>query len=103
MWNIILTFSVCIVLALLLDASIVMLGRDVYNKISEDEKEDFINAMFILTYIILLALVFTKVIGLGKLTLLIIVIYVIISIICRNKNKLFNRISVRTLVTLVMS
>lgn len=84
-WNIILTFSVCIVLALLLDASIVMLGRDVYNKISKDEKEDFINAIFILTYIILLALVFTKVIGLGKLTLLIVTIYVIISIICRNK------------------
>ena len=84
-WNIILTFSVCIVLALLLDASIVMLGIDVYNKISKDEKEDFINAMFILTYIILLALVFTKVIGLGKLTLLIVTIYVIISIICRNK------------------
>ena len=39
-WNIILTFSVCIVLALLLDASIVMLGRDVYNKISKDEKEE---------------------------------------------------------------
>ena len=37
-WNIILTFSVCIVLALLLDASIVMLGRDVYDKISKDEK-----------------------------------------------------------------
>lgn len=84
-WNIILTFSVCIVLALLLDASIVMLGIDVYNKISKDEKEDFINAIFILTYIILLALVFTKVIGLGKLTLLIVTIYVIISIICRNK------------------
>ena len=84
-WNIILTFSVCIVLALLLDASIVMLGRDVYNKISKDEKEDFVNAIFILTYIILLALVFTKVIGLGKLTLLIVTIYVIISIICRNK------------------
>ena len=84
-WNIILTFSVCIVLALLLDASIVMLGIDVYNKISKDEKEDFINAMFILTYIILLALVFTKVIGLAKLTLLIVTIYVIISIICRNK------------------
>lgn len=84
-WNIILTLAVCLVLALLLDASIVMLGRDVYNKISKDEKEDFINAIFILTYIILLALVFTKVIGLGKLTLLIIVIYVIISIICRNK------------------
>lgn len=90
MWNIILTFSVCIVLALLLDASIVMLGRDVYNKIYEDEKEDFINAMFILTYIISLALVFTKVIGLGKLTLLIVTIYVIISIICRNKNKLLD-------------
>lgn len=90
MWNIILTFSVCIVLALLLDASIVMLGRDVYNKISEDEKEDFINAMFILSYIILLALVFTKVIGLGKLTLLIIVIYVIISIINHNKYKSFD-------------
>ena len=90
MWNIILTFSVCIVLALLLDASIVMLGRDVYNKISEDEKEDFINAMFILSYIILLALVFTKVIGLGKLTLLIIVIYVIISIINHNKDKSFD-------------
>lgn len=89
-WNIILTFSVCIVLALLLDASIVMLGRDVYNKISEDEKEDFINAMFILSYIILLALVFTKVIGLGKLTLLIIVIYVIISIINHNKDKSFD-------------
>ncbi len=89
-WNIILTFSVCIVLALLLDASIVMLGRDVYNKISKDEKEDFINAIFILTYIILLALVFTKVIGLGKLTLLIVTIYVIISIICRNKNKLLD-------------
>lgn len=89
-WNIILTFSVCIVLALLLDASIVMLGRDVYNKISEDEKEDFINAMFILSYIILLALVFTKVIGLGKLTLLIIVIYVIISIINHNKYKSFD-------------
>lgn len=90
MWNIILTFSVCIVLALLLDASIVMLGRDVYNKISEDEKEDFINAMFILSYIILLALVFTKVIELGKLTLLIIVIYVIISIINHNKDKSFD-------------
>lgn len=90
MWNIILTLAVCIVLALLLDASIVMLGRDVYNKISEDEKEDFINAMFILTYIILLALVFTKVIGLGKLTLLIIVIYVIISIINHNKYKSFD-------------
>ena len=89
-WNIILTFSVCIVLALLLDASIVMLGRDVYNKISEDEKEDFVNAIFILTYIILLALVFTKVIRLGKLTLLIVTIYVIISIICRNKNKLLD-------------
>ena len=89
-WNIILTFSVCIVLALLLDASIVMLGIDVYNKISKDEKEDFINAIFILTYIILLALVFTKVIGLGKLTLLIVTIYVIISIICRNKNKLLD-------------
>ena len=89
-WNIILTFSVCIVLALLLDASIVMLGRDVYNKISEDEKEDFINAMFILSYIILLALVFTKVIELGKLTLLIIVIYVIISIINHNKDKSFD-------------
>lgn len=89
-WNIILTFSVCIVLALLLDASIVMLGRDVYNKISEDEKEDFINAMFILSYIILLALVFTKIIGLGKLTLLIIVIYVIISIINHNKDKSFD-------------
>ena len=84
-WNIILTFSVCIVLALLLDASIVMLGIDVYNKISKDEKEDFINAIFILTYIILLALVFTKVIGLGKLSLLVVVVYVIISIICRNK------------------
>ena len=84
-WNIILTFSVCIVLALLLDASIVMLGRDVYNKISKDEKEDFINAIFILTYIILIALVFTGTIGLGKLTLLIVTIYVIISIICRNK------------------
>lgn len=90
MWNIILTLAVCIVLALLLDASIVMLGRDVYNKISEDEKEDFINAMFILSYIILLALVFTKVIGLGKLTLLIIVIYVIISIINHNKYKSFD-------------
>ena len=89
-WNIILTFSVCIVLALLLDASIVMLGRDVYNKISKDEKDDFINAMFILTYIILLALVFTKVIGLGKLTLLIVTIYVIISIIYHNKNKLLD-------------
>lgn len=89
-WNIILTFSVCIVLALLLDASIVMLGRDVYNKISKDEKDDFINAMFILTYIILLALVFTKVIGLGKLTLLIIVIYVIISIINHNKDRLLD-------------
>lgn len=89
-WNIILTFSVCIVLALLLDVSIVMLGIDVYNKISKDEKEDFINAIFILTYIILLALVFTKVIGLGKLTLLIVTIYVIISIICRNKNKLLD-------------
>ena len=90
MWNIILTFSVCIVLASLLDALIVMLGRDVYNKISKDEKEDFINAIFILTYIILLALVFTKVIGLGKLTLLIVTIYVIISIICRNKDKSFD-------------
>ena len=70
-----------------MDASIVMLGRDVYNKISKDEKEDFINAIFILTYIILLALVFTKVIGLGKLSLLVVVVYVIISIICRNKNK----------------
>ena len=89
-WNIILTFSVCIVLALLLDASIVMLGRDVYNKISKDEKEDFINAIFILTYIILIALVFTGTIGLGKLTLLIVTIYVIISIICRNKNKLLD-------------
>lgn len=89
-WNIILTFSVCIVLALLLDASIVMLGRDVYNKISKDEKDDFVNAMFILTYIILLALVFTKVIGLGKLTLLIVTIYVIISIIYHNKNKLLD-------------
>lgn len=67
-----------------------MLGRDVYNKISEDEKEDFINAMFILSYIILLASVFTKVIGLGKLTLLIIVIYVIISIINHNKDKSFD-------------
>lgn len=74
-WNMILTFSVCIVLALLLDASIVMLGRDVYNKISK--KDDFINAMFILTYIILLTLIFAKVLGLGKLTLLIIVVYVI--------------------------
>ena len=89
-WNIILTFSVCIVLALLLDASIVMLGRDVYNKISKDEKEDFINAIFILTYIILIALVFTGTIGLGKLTLLIVTIYVIISIICRNKDKSFD-------------
>ena len=89
-WNIILTFSVCIVLALLLDASIVMLGRDVYNKISKDEKEDFVNAIFILTYIILLALVFTKVIGLGKLTLLIVTIYVIISIINHNKDKSFD-------------
>ena len=89
-WNIILTFSVCIVLALLLDASIVMLGRDVYNKISKDEKEDFVNAIFILTYIILIALVFTGTIGLGKLTLLIVTIYVIISIICRNKDKSFD-------------
>ena len=89
-WNIILTFSVCIVLALLLDASIAMLVIDVYNKISKDEKEDFINAIFKSIYIILLTLVFTKVIGLGKLTLLIIVIYVIISIICRNKNKLLD-------------
>lgn len=86
-WNIILTFSVCIVLALLLDASIVMLVIDVYNKISKDEKEDFKNAIFKSIYIILLTLVFTKVIGLGKLTLLIVTIYVIISIICRNKNK----------------
>lgn len=89
-WNIILTFSVCIVLALLLDASIVMLVIDVYNKISKDEKEDFINAIFKSIYIILLTLVFTKVIGLGKLTLLIVTIYGIISIICRNKNKLFD-------------
>ena len=39
---------------------------------------------------ILIAIVFTGTIGLGKLTLLIVTIYVIISIICRNKNKLLD-------------
>ena len=89
-WNIILTLAVCLVLSLLVDASILLLGKETFDNISNYDIYNFIEFVFVLAYIILLALVFTKVIGLGKLTLLIIVIYVIISIICRNKNKLFD-------------
>lgn len=86
-WNIILTLAVCLILAFLVVASILILGKETFDNISNDDIYNFIEFVFVLAYIILLALVFTKVIGLGKLTLLIIVIYVIISIICRNKNK----------------
>ena len=89
-WNIILTLAVCLILAFLVVASILILGKETFDNISNDDIYNFIEFVFVLAYIILLALVFTKVIGLGKLTLLIIVIYVIISIICRNKNKLFD-------------
>lgn len=84
-WNIILTLAVCLILAFLVVASILILGKETFDNISNDDIYNFIEFVFVLAYIILLALVFTKVIGLGKLTLLIIVIYVIISIICRNK------------------
>ena len=86
-WNIILTLAVCLILAFLVVASILLLGKETFNNISNDDIYNFIEFVFVLAYIILLALVFTKVIGLGKLTLLIVTIYVIISIICRNKNK----------------
>lgn len=84
-WNIILTLAVCLILAFLVVASILLLRKETFDNISNDDIYNFIEFVFALVYIILIALVFTGTIGLGKLTLLIIVIYVIISIICRNK------------------
>ena len=89
-WNIILTLAVCLILAFLVVASILLLGKETFNNISSDDIYNFIEFVFVLAYIILNALVFTGTIGLGKLTLLVVVVYVIISIICRNKNKLFD-------------
>ena len=84
-WNIILTLAVCLILAFLVVASILLLGKETFDNISNDDIYNFIEFVFVLAYIILITLVFTGTIGLGKLTLLIVTIYVIISIICRNK------------------
>ena len=89
-WNIILTLAVCLILAFLVVASILLLGKETFNNISNDDIYNFIEFVFVLAYIILIALVFTSTIGLGKLSLLVVVVYVIISIICRNKNKLLD-------------
>ena len=90
-WNIILTLAVCLILAFLVVASILLLGKETFNNISNDDIYNFIEFVFVLAYIILIALVFIGTIGLGKLSLLVVVVYVIISIICRNKkNKLLD-------------
>ena len=89
-WNIILTLAVCLILAFLVVASILLLGKETFNNISNDDIYNFIGFVFVLAYIILIALVFTGTIGLGKLSLLVVVVFVIISIICRNKNKLLD-------------
>ena len=84
-WNIILTLAVCLVLSLLVDASILLLRKETFDNISNNDIYNFIEFVFVLAYIILIALVFTGTIGLGKLSLLVVVVFVIISIICRNK------------------
>lgn len=84
-WNIILTLAVCLILAFLVVASILILGKETFDNISNDDIYNFIEFVFVLAYIILIALVFTGTIGLGKLSLLVVVVFVIISIICRNK------------------
>ena len=89
-WNIILTLAVCLILAFLVVASILLLGKETFDNISNDDIYNFIEFVFVLAYIILIALVFTGTIGLGKLSLLVVVVFVIISIICRNKNKLLD-------------
>ena len=89
-WNIILTLAVCLILAFLVVASILLLRKETFNNISNDDIYNFMEFVFVLAYIILITLVFTGTIGLGKLSLLVVVVYVIISIICRNKNKLLD-------------
>ena len=89
-WNIILTLAVCLILAFLVVASILLLGKETFDNISNDDIYNFMEFVFVLAYIILIALVFTGTIGLGKLSLLVVVVFVIISIICRNKNKLLD-------------
>lgn len=85
MWNIILTLTVCLVLALLVDRSLLIIGYKAIDSMSKNDIDVFVTAAFVLAYVILISLVFGNIICLGKLTLLVAVIYVIISIICRNK------------------
>ena len=81
MWNIILTLTVCLVLALLVDRSLLIIGYKAIDSMSKNDIYVFITAAFVLAYVILISLVFGNIICLGKLTLLVSVIYVIISII----------------------
>lgn len=90
MWNIILTLTVCLVLALLVDGSLLMIGYKTINSMSKNDIDNFITAAFVLVYVILISLVFGNIIGLGKLSLIIIVVYAIIYVLHSNKDKLFD-------------
>ena len=53
MWNIILTLTVCLVLALLVDRSLLIIGYKAIDSMSKNYIYVFITAAFVLAYVIL--------------------------------------------------
>ena len=81
MWNIILTLIICLFLACLSSAMLMLFLCDEYFVNNVDEQNEILSVVLILNYIMLIALVFSGTISLGVLAVVIIGLFFIVNVI----------------------
>ena len=81
MWSTILTLTVCFFLACLSSAMLILFLYGEYFVNNVDEQNEILSVVLILSYIILIALVFSGTISLGVLTAVIIGLFFIVNVI----------------------
>lgn len=81
MWSVILTLTVCLFLACVASATLILFLCGEYYVNNSDKQNKIAGTMFILNYIILISLVFSGVVSLGVLTLSVIGLFIVVNII----------------------
>lgn len=81
MWSAILTLTVCFLLACLTSAMLILFLCGEYYINNPDKQNQISGVMLVLSYIILISLVFSGVVPLGILTPIIIGLFIVVSII----------------------